>query len=229
MIFEILSPVGYLAGFTVALHGLIDTGAHELCAVSGARGGHPVGDLRRAAYRRTVSAGSYAGWVHDRLATLPIAAAVPVGARMVATLIRAALALSVAMVAGYAFGFRMTGGLGYALAFVLITLLLCLAVALGADALGSQYRAASRGPASYWRPPSCCCLCCPPESRRRKPFPAGYARTCVTSRCHRSPKRCAAWPAGGWQSATSRPAWPGVGACCWSSARSRCDCRGGPK
>ena len=76
--------------------------------------------------------------LRDRLATLPIAAAVPMGARMLATLIRAALALSVAMVAGYAFGFRMTGGLGYALAFVLITLLLCLAVALGADALGSS-------------------------------------------------------------------------------------------
>ena len=76
--------------------------------------------------------------LRDRLATLPIAAAVPMGARMLATLIRAALALSVAMVAGYAFGFRITGGLGYALAFVLIALLLCLAVALGADALGSS-------------------------------------------------------------------------------------------
>ena len=73
-----------------------------------------------------------------RLRTLPIAAAVPVSARIVATLIRAALALSAAMIAGYAFGFRMTGGLGYALAFVLIALLLCLAVALGADALGSS-------------------------------------------------------------------------------------------
>ena len=77
------------------------------------------------------------GWASG-WATLPIAAAVPVSARMVATLIRAVLALSVAMVAGYAFGFRMTGGLGYALAFVLIALLLCLAVGLGADALGSS-------------------------------------------------------------------------------------------
>ena len=57
---------------------------------------------------------------------------------MAATLMRAMLVLSVAMVAGYAFGFRMTGGLGYALAFVLIALLVCLAVALGADALGSS-------------------------------------------------------------------------------------------
>jgi ABC-2 type transport system permease protein len=57
---------------------------------------------------------------------------------MVATLIRATLALVVAMVAGYAFGFRMTSGPGYVVAFVLIALLLCLGVALGADALGSS-------------------------------------------------------------------------------------------
>lgn len=42
------------------------------------------------------------------------------------------------MIAGYAFGFRMTGGLGYAVAFLFIALLLCLAVTLGADALGSR-------------------------------------------------------------------------------------------
>jgi ABC-2 type transport system permease protein len=50
---------------------------------------------------------------------------------------RATLALSVAMVASYAIGFRITGGPGYALAFLFTALLLCLAVALGADALGS--------------------------------------------------------------------------------------------
>jgi ABC-2 type transport system permease protein len=42
------------------------------------------------------------------------------------------------MVAGYAFGFRLTGGLGNAIAFLIIALLLCLAVTLGADALGSR-------------------------------------------------------------------------------------------
>ena len=53
----------------------------------------------------------------ERLQTLPISAAAPVSARMAATLIRARLALSVAIVAGFAFGFRMTGGPSYALAF----------------------------------------------------------------------------------------------------------------
>jgi ABC-2 type transport system permease protein len=137
LIFEMLTPVGYLAGFTVALHGLIDTGhmtySQYLLPAVVVQSVVFVALLTadRAARDRVFGLG-------ERLATLPIAAAVPVSARMVATLIRGALAVSVAMVAGYAFGFRMTGGLGYALAFVLIALLLCLAVALGADALGSS-------------------------------------------------------------------------------------------
>ena len=137
MIFEILSPAGYLAGFTVALRGLIDTGrmsyAQYLVPAIVIQSVIFVAMLTASRGTRDQLLG-----LHDRWATLPIATAVPVGARMLATLIRAALALSVAMVAGYAFGFRMSGGLGYALAFVLITLLLCLAVALGADALGSS-------------------------------------------------------------------------------------------
>jgi ABC-2 type transport system permease protein len=74
----------------------------------------------------------------ERLGTLPIAAAVPVSARIVSTLMRGAAVLLVALVAGYAFGFRMTGGPGNTAAFVVTALLLCLAVALGADALGSS-------------------------------------------------------------------------------------------
>jgi ABC-2 type transport system permease protein len=137
MIFEILSPAGYLAGFTVALRGLIDTGR-----MSYAQYLVPAVVIQSVIFVALLTAGRGTHdrllGLHDRWATLPIAAAVPVGARMLATLIRAALAVSVAIVAGYAFGFRMSGGLGYALAFVLITLLLCLAVALGADALGSS-------------------------------------------------------------------------------------------
>jgi ABC-2 type transport system permease protein len=137
MILEMLSPVAYLAGFTAALHGLIDTGRMTYsqylvpAVVVQSMLFAAVITADRATRDRVYGLG-------ERLATLPIAAAVPVGAHMLATLIRATLSLSVAMVAGYAFGFRMTGGLGYALAFVLIALLLCLAVALGADALGSS-------------------------------------------------------------------------------------------
>ena len=137
MIFEILSPAGYLAGFTVALHGLIDTGR-----MSYAQYLVPAVVIQSVIFVAVLNASrgtlDRLRGLGDRLATLPITAAVPMGARMLATLIRAALAASVAMVAGYAFGFRITGGLGYALAFLFIALLLCLAVALGADAVGSS-------------------------------------------------------------------------------------------
>ncbi|ORV64768.1 ABC transporter [Mycobacterium europaeum] len=136
MIYEVLSPVGYLAGFTVALRGLVDTervsyAQYLLPAVvvqSVIFVALLTGD--RAARDRLTALG-------ERLATLPIAAAVPVSARMAATLMRGSLVLLVAMIAGYAFGFRMSGGLGYGLAFVFVALFLCLGVALAADAMGS--------------------------------------------------------------------------------------------
>ncbi|OBG93792.1 ABC transporter [Mycobacterium sp. E3251] len=139
LVFEILSPIAYLAGFTAALHGLVETQrmAYSQYLVPGVVAQSVIFvallTADRAARDRLTSLG-------ERMATLPIAAVVPVSARMVATLMRAALALTVAMVAGYAFGFRITGGAGYALVFVLIALLLCLAVALGADAMGSSAR-----------------------------------------------------------------------------------------
>jgi ABC-2 type transport system permease protein len=137
LLFELMAPVAYLAGFTVALHGLIDTGR-----MSYAQYLVPAVVVQSVVFVALVtadrSARDHLSGLGERLGTLPIATAVPVSARIVATLIRAVLALSVAMIAGYAFGFRMTGGPGYALAFVLIALLLCLAVGLGADALGSS-------------------------------------------------------------------------------------------
>ena len=134
---EMLTPIGYLAGFTLALQGLIDTGRMSYSQY-----------LVPAVVVQSVifvalptadhAARDHLSGLGERLATLPIGAAVPVGARMVATLVRAALVLTVAIVAGYAFGFRMTGGLGHAMAFVLVAMLLCLAAGLGADALGSS-------------------------------------------------------------------------------------------
>lgn len=137
MIFEILSPAAYLAGFSVALHGLIDTGRisytqYFLPAVV-AQSMIFVGLLTadRAARDHVSGFG-------ERMRTLPVAAVATVTARTAATQLRAVLSLVVALIAGYAFGFRITGGLGYAAAFLLISLLLCLAVGLGADALGSS-------------------------------------------------------------------------------------------
>ncbi len=146
LIFEVLSPVAYLAGFSVALHGLVDTGHTSYSQYL-----LPAVVVQSVVFVALLtadrSARDHLHGVGKRLGTLPIAAAVPVTARMVATITRGAIVLSVAIVAGYAFGFRMTGGLGYSVAFVLFALLLCLAVALGADALGSS--ASSVQGASY--------------------------------------------------------------------------------
>ncbi|BCP16168.1 ABC transporter permease [Mycobacterium intracellulare] len=137
MIFEILSPAAYLAGFSVALHGLIDTGPvsytqYFLPAVV-AQSMIFVGLLTADRAARDHLSG-----FGERMRTLPVAAAATVTSRTAATLMRGVLSLIVALIAGYAFGFRITGGLGYAAAFLLIALLLCLAVTLGADALGSS-------------------------------------------------------------------------------------------
>ncbi|GLV09541.1 antibiotic transporter [Mycobacterium intracellulare subsp. chimaera] len=137
LIFEILAPAAYLVGFGVALHGLVDTGqvsySHYLLPAVVVQSMIVVGLLTadRAARDRLFGFG-------ERIRTLPVAAAATVTARVTATLMRGMLALVVAMVAGYVFGFRMTGGLGYAIAFLFIALLLCFAVTLGADALGSR-------------------------------------------------------------------------------------------
>lgn len=137
MIFEILSPAAYLAGFSVALHGLIDTGPvsytqYFLPAVV-AQSMIFVGLLTADRAARDHLSG-----FGERMRTLPVVAAATVTARTAATLMRGVLSLIVALIAGYAFGFRITGGPGYAGAFLLISLLLCLAVTLGADALGSS-------------------------------------------------------------------------------------------
>jgi len=141
LVFETASPVLYLAGFSAALHGLIETGemSYQQYLVPGVVVQSMIFvalfNADRAARDRHIR-------FSERLRTMPISTSAPVAARLAATLARAALILSVALIAGYAFGFRMTGGFGYFLAFVAMALLLCLAVALGSDALGSSVNSA---------------------------------------------------------------------------------------
>ncbi|MDM4143170.1 MULTISPECIES: ABC transporter permease [Mycobacterium] len=137
MIFEVFAPAVYLAGFSVALHGLIDTGpvsySQYLLPAVVVQSMTFVGMLTadRAVRDHIFGFG-------ERIRTLPVPAAATVTARTAATLLRGVLSLIVAMIAGFAFGFRMTGGPGNAIAFVAVALLLCLAVTLGSDALGSS-------------------------------------------------------------------------------------------
>jgi ABC-2 type transport system permease protein len=77
-----------------------------------------------------------------RLRTLPIPAVIPLIARMLYCLFRGALALIAAIATGYAFGFRMDGGLPNGVAFAILVLVLTLALSLGADALGAAIASA---------------------------------------------------------------------------------------
>ncbi len=137
IIFEVCVPVAALVGLTVATHGLIDTGRmtypQYLLPAVVVQSMIMVAALTadRAGRDRVFGLGM-------RLRTMPIAAISPVSARMAGTLVRASIALTATMIAGYAFGFRITGGLPSGLAFVLLALLLCLGASLGADALGSS-------------------------------------------------------------------------------------------
>lgn len=90
MIFEILSPAAYLVGFSVALHGLIDTGhvsySQYLLPAVVVQSMIVVGLLTadRAARDHLFGFG-------ERIRTLPVAAAATVSARVAATLMRGLL------------------------------------------------------------------------------------------------------------------------------------------
>lgn len=137
LMFAVIVPVGTFIGFTVALQNLIDTGGMSYSQfvlpavvvqtmVFGA-----LTTVDRAA--RESSSGFAV-----RLRTLPISGVAPLMARMLYCLIRGAIGIIAALAIGYAFGFRMTGGVGYAVAFIVLPLLLTLALSLGADATGAR-------------------------------------------------------------------------------------------
>jgi ABC-2 type transport system permease protein len=136
LLFAILAPVVILVGFTFGLQNVIDTGGMSYpqyvlpaVVIQAMLMGVLTSAERAAADQR-------AG-IAVRLRALPIPAAAPLMARMAYSLFRGALALVAALVVAYLFGFRMTGGFGYGMAFVAVVLLLTLALSLGADAIGS--------------------------------------------------------------------------------------------
>jgi ABC-2 type transport system permease protein len=137
LLFAVLAPVGCFLGFTLALGNLIDTGPMTypqyvlpvVIVQAMLFGAMTTAD--RAARDRLSGFGV-------RLRTLPIPVAVPLAARMLYCLIRAVVALVAGTAVAWVFGFRMAGGLGYAVLFVVIVLTFAVAVCLGADALGSR-------------------------------------------------------------------------------------------
>ncbi len=140
----ILAPAGFFLVFHFALRNVIDTGetsyAQYLLPVIiiqviflGA-----LTTIDRTAMDQQSGFGV-------RLRTLPIAAVVPLMARMLYCLFRGAIALLAAFAVGYVFGFRILGGLGYGLAFAGLILVFTLALSLGADATGAGIAGSALG------------------------------------------------------------------------------------
>ncbi|OAN37612.1 ABC transporter permease [Mycolicibacterium iranicum] len=135
--FAILAPAGFFIVFHFALRNVIDTGetayAQYLLPVIIVQVMF-LGALTTVD-RAVIDQQSEFG---VRLRTLPISAATPLAARMVYCVLRGVIALITAIVVGYAFGFRVYGGLVCAVAFVGLVLLFTLALSLGADAAGAR-------------------------------------------------------------------------------------------
>lgn len=137
LLFAALAPVGCFLGFTLVLGGLIHPGPMSysqyvvpvVIVQAMLFGAMTTAD--RAARDRLSGFGS-------RLRTLPVSAAVPLGARMLYCLTRAIIALVAAVAVGWLFDFRMVGGPGDTALFVLTVVAFAMAVCLGADALGSR-------------------------------------------------------------------------------------------
>ncbi|ORV83855.1 ABC transporter [Mycobacterium interjectum] len=147
--FAVLSPAASLVVFNFMLNNVIDTGGmsypqYVLPVV--------IVQVIFLGALTTVdrAARDERGDFGDRLRTLPISTVTPMMARMLYCLFRGTLALLAAIAVGYAFGFRLFGGFGYAAGFALLTLTLTLALSLAADAAGvlaeaSRAKTASSG------------------------------------------------------------------------------------
>ena len=135
----ILVPAGTLVGLNAALHNIIDTGE-----VSYANYLVPA-IIVQAMLLGSVTAADRAGreqacGLTFRLRTQPISLLAPMMARMLYCLLRGILSLVAALATAYLLGFRITGGVACAAAFVAIPLCLTLALSLGADATGTWLR-----------------------------------------------------------------------------------------
>ncbi|MCT7372428.1 ABC transporter permease [Mycolicibacterium llatzerense] len=137
LIFAVIAPVFALVGLTFLLRGVISTGAMSYeqyilpAVVVQAMLFGALTTTDRAAWEKASGLGA-------RLRTLPISRYAPLMSRMIYCLIRGVLGVAASILAAYLFGFRLTSGPGYAVAFVVTALTLTLALSLGADATGTK-------------------------------------------------------------------------------------------
>ncbi len=137
LVFATLVPIAGLIGLTFLLRDIIAVGEMSYAqyvlpaVVVQAMLFGALTTTDRAAWEKISGLGA-------RMRTLPISPYAPLMARMAYCLIRGALALVASFLAAALFGFRPSTGFGYLTAFVLISLVLTLALSLGADATGSK-------------------------------------------------------------------------------------------
>ena len=135
--FAILVPAGLFIGFNVGFRNLFDVGE-----MSYAQYVLPVVVVQAVVLGAVTAADRAAReqWseLGFRLRTFPMLAVAPLIARMLYSVLRGAVAMVAAIATASVFGFRMTGGLIYGIAFVVLTLTLTLALSLGGDALGAH-------------------------------------------------------------------------------------------
>lgn len=135
--FAALVPIAGLIGLTFLLRDIISTGEMSYAQyvlpaiVVQAMLFGALTTTDRAAWEKVSGIGA-------RMRTLPISPYAPLMARMTYCLVRGVLALVASFAAAYLFGFRLDQGVGYAIAFVVMSLALTLALSLGADAIGSN-------------------------------------------------------------------------------------------
>lgn len=134
--FAVAAPVGFFVVFHFALRHVIDTGetsyAQYLLPVT------IVQVIMLSALITVDRAGAdQQSEFGVRLRTLPISAAAPLVARMVYCMFLSSIVLIAAISVGYVFGFRIFGGFGHMVAFVVLVLAFTLALSLGADAVGA--------------------------------------------------------------------------------------------
>lgn len=137
LVFAIVTPLATFIGFMLALGKVIDTGS-----LSYPQYLLPITVIQATVFSSMTTADRAARDQSQgfgvRMQSLPIAAAVPLAARMLYCLLRGILALVTAFVVAYVFGFRLTGGVGYAVAFVALFMAFTLALSLAADAVGTR-------------------------------------------------------------------------------------------
>ena len=133
--FAVLAPAGNFVIFNLALRNVIDTGGigysqYVLPVI--------IIQVTLLSALTTVDRASrdHQSELGVRLRTMPFSPLAPLTARMLYCLLRGAIALLTTFAVGFAFGFRMIGGLGYLAAFATLVLLLTLSISLAADTTG---------------------------------------------------------------------------------------------